>query len=94
MELEQDTWVWVIVQDPGGNEMFLGQHDELNDISFIPAFLEKQDALEVLERLVRDEDKKYEVQAIKYDLLTRYGEENGFVIFILNSKGEILSRTE
>jgi len=38
MELEKDTWLWVVVQDPGGNEMFLGQYDKKNDISFIPAF--------------------------------------------------------
>ena len=91
MELEQDTWVWVIVQDPGGNETFLGQYDEVNDISFISAFLEKQAALEVLEKLIRDKDKKYEVQAIKHAFLTSYGKEKGFVIFILNSKGEILN---
>ena len=44
MELEKDTWLWIIIQDPGGNEMFLGQHDEKKDISFIPAFYEKDDA--------------------------------------------------
>ena len=92
MEPKQDTWIWVIVQDPGKNEMFLGQYDEVNDVSFIPAFLERQDALDVLKKLDRDRDKEYEVQAIKYGLLTGYGEENGFVIFILNSMGEILNR--
>jgi len=91
MELKEDTWVWVVVQDPGGNEVFLGQHDEVNDESFIPAFLEKQDALEGLEKLARDKDKEYEVQAIRYHLLTRYAEENGFLIFMLNSRGEILN---
>ena len=89
---EQDTWIWVIVQEPGGNEMFLGQYDTVDKVSFIPAFLERQDALEVLEKLDRDKDKEYEVQAIKHGLLTRYCEEHGFVIFILNSMGEILNR--
>lgn len=94
MEPKQDTWIWVIVQDPGENEMFLGQYDEVNDVSFIPAFLERQDALDALEKLVRDREKEYEVQAIKYGLLTGYGEENGFVVFILNSMGEILNRSK
>ena len=91
MELKEDKWLWVIVQDPGKNEMFLGQHDENNNISFIPAFLEKGDALAGLEKLVREKDKKYEVQAIQYGLLTEYGEENGFSVFVLNSRGEILN---
>jgi hypothetical protein len=91
MELKEDTWIWVIVQDPGGNEVFLGQHDEVNDESFIPAFLDKQDALEGLEKLARDREKDYEVQAIRYDLLAGYAEENGFAIFMLNSRGEILN---
>ena len=94
MELKKDTWVWVIVQAPGANETFLGQYDEVDDLSFIPAFLEKQDALEVLEKLDRNRDKEYEVQAIKYELLTRHGEEKGFFVFILNSRGEILSRSK
>jgi hypothetical protein len=92
MEPEQDTWIWIIVQDPGDNESFLGQYDEVNDVSFIPAFLKKQDALDVLEKLDRDKDKKYEVQTIKYGLLTGYGEEKGFAVFVINSMGEILNR--
>ncbi len=29
-EIKSDTWIWVIVQDPGANEQFLGQLDEDN----------------------------------------------------------------
>ncbi|MFC1869009.1 hypothetical protein ACFL0H_12875 [Thermodesulfobacteriota bacterium] len=92
MDIRKDTWVWVVVQDPGGNEMFLGQQDEINDTSFIPAFLEKEESQSCLERLVRDKDKKYEVQAIQYGLLAQYCSENGFMIFILNTRGEVLDR--
>ena len=90
MELEKDTWLWAIVQDPGGNEMFLGQHDEKNDISFIPAFYEKDDAVKSLDLISKDDAMKYEAQAIKYGLLEQYCKENGFVIFICNASGEIL----
>ncbi len=31
-QLKETTWVWTIVQDPEGNEQFLGQHDELSNI--------------------------------------------------------------
>jgi hypothetical protein len=35
MEIQEDQWVWVVVQDPGKDERFLGQHDEKQDISYI-----------------------------------------------------------
>lgn len=92
MELEKDTWLWVIVQDPGGNEMFLGQYDEKNDISFIPAFYEKDDARASLDLINKDDALKYEVQAIKYGLLEQYCKENNFVVFICNAAGEILEK--
>ena len=90
MKLEKDTWLWVIVQDPGGKEMFLGQYDEKNDISFIPAFYEKDDAKASLDLISKDDKLKYEVQAIKYGLLEQYSKENNFVVFICNAAGEIL----
>ena len=90
MDLEKDTWLWIIIQDPGGNEMFLGQHDEKNNISFIPTFLEKDDAKKSLDMIKKDNTYKYEAQAIKYGLLEQYCKENNFVIFICNASGEIL----
>ena len=92
MEFEKDTWIWVIVQDPGGNEMFLGQYDEKKDLSFIPAFLEKDDAKASLDLIKKDDALKYEVQAIKYGLLEEYCKENNFVIFICNGAGKILHK--
>ncbi len=92
MELEKDTWLWIIVQDPGGKEMFLGQYDEKIDTSFIPAFFEKDDARKSLALIHKDDSLKYEVQAIKYGLLEQYCEENNFVVFICNASGEILSK--
>jgi hypothetical protein len=92
MELEKDTWLWIIVQNPGGNEMFLGQYDENKDTSFIPAFFEKDDAKASLDLINKDDSLKYEVQAIKYGLLEEYCKGNNFVIFICNAKGEILQK--
>ena len=90
MSIDKETWVWVIVQDPGGEEMFLGQHDEKNDVSFVPAFYEKEDAKTCLNLMSKDENIKYEVQAIKYGLLEKYCTENGFVVFMCNASGEVL----
>ena len=92
MELEKDTWLWIIVQDPGANEMFLGQYDEKNDVSFIPAFFKKDDATASLDVINKDDALKYEAQAIKFGLLEQYCKENSFVVFICNASGEILSK--
>jgi hypothetical protein len=91
-EIQADQWVWVVVQDPGEDERFLGQHDEEQDISYIPTFLEKEDALQCLDLLARDEKRKYEVQAIQYDQLAHDAAENGFLLFLLNNAGEILEK--
>ena len=90
--IQGNPWVWVVVQDPGGDEQFLGQHDEEKDVSFIPVFLEKEDASQCLNHLTRDETKKYEVQAIQYEHLTRDAAQHGFMLFVLNNAGEILEK--
>ncbi len=81
-----------MVLDPGGNEQFLGQHYEEQDISFIPTFLEKEEAQECLKHMALEEGQKYEVQTIQYEELTRNAFENGFALFILNGAGEILEK--
>jgi len=87
---KDDTWVWVIVQDPGGNEQFLGQHDDQKDVSFIPAFHEKDMAQQAVGKLITEKGKKYEAQAILLDELSKDAAQHGFLIFMLNADGEIL----
>ena len=90
--IQGNPWVWIVVLDPGGNEQFLGQQYKEGDISFIPTFLEKEEALECLDQLTRDEEKKYEVQAIQYEELARDAVEHGFMLFILNGAGKVLEK--
>jgi hypothetical protein len=90
--IQDNPWVWVVVLDPGKNEQFLGQYYEEEDISFIPTFLEKEDGLECLDHMTRDEGKKYEVQAIQYDELVRDASKHNFMLFILNGAGKILEK--
>jgi hypothetical protein len=92
--LKADTWVWVVVQDPGGDEQFLGQLDEENNISFIPAFYQKEDAEQCFLQLQRRKGTKYEVQAIFFDELSRDASKHGFMIFMLNAQGDILEKVE
>ena len=89
-----DQWVWVVVQDPGGNEHFLGQHDPETDISYIPAFPDKEAAQQGLLNLTREPKFKYEVQAIMRGELIKDAVAGGFMVFLLGENGEILEKIE
>ena len=90
--VREDEWVWVVLQDPGENEQFLGQYDEENKTSFIPSFLKKDEALQCLNQLTRESGHKYEVQAIRYWDLAQQAAENNFMIFVLTGDGEVVEK--
>ena len=89
-KLTPETWIWVVIQDPGENEYFLGQFDEKQNISFIPAFYQKEDALQCLIHLKTEKKKKYEVQAILFSELAKDAAQNNFMIFMLSEEGKIM----
>ena len=93
-ELKPDTWVWVVVHNPGPAEEFLGQHYKDQNLSFIPAFYEKDDAQQCLIHMSTQKGDKYEVQAIFYGELAEDAAKNGFMIFMLNAEGEILEKLD
>ena len=91
-KIKKDTWLWLVAENPGGDEKFLGQIDNEHDISFIPAFLEKEAALQGLYFLARDKTVKFEIQAIQYrDLAPKLAEE-GFFLFVLDPEGKVLEK--
>lgn len=90
--VKDETWVYAIVQDPGGQERFLGQVDEETGIQFIPVFLDKENAQLGLGRFKRQKGLKYEVQAVMYGELAKDSAANGFIIFILDGEGQILEK--
>jgi hypothetical protein len=94
VSIGEEQWLWVIVQDPGGNEQFLGVHDEEQKESFIPVFLEKEEALEGLKGLPRQEGHTYEVQAIRYGQLAPTAAEQGFMLFVVTRAGEVLEKIQ
>ena len=92
--IQKDSWLWLVVEDPGENEQFLGQTDSENNISFIPAFLGKDEVLQGLHLLVRDKARKFEIQAIQYQDLAPKLVEEGFWLFVLSAEGEVLEKIE
>ncbi len=93
-QIKEDQWVWVVIQDPGANESFLGQEDQEKGVSFIPAFLEKEEAQEGMALLKRDKTRKYEVQAIQFHDLKDRAKENGFAVFVLSASGDVLQKVD
>ncbi len=89
---DEDQWVWVLVQDPDGNAQFLGQHDEQDDISYIPAFSDKEAAQQGLLSLTRQPGLKYEAQAILREELLKDAAAGGFMVFLLSENGEVLEK--
>ena len=92
--IKADTWVWVVVQDPGGDEQFLGQLDKEYNIAFIPAFYQKEDAQQCLVQMHRQKGVKYEIQAIFFDQLSKDAAKHGFMIFMLDEDGKVLEEIE
>jgi len=88
----EDQWVWVVVQDPAEKEQFLGQHDKQENISFIPAFHSKEEAQQCFMNMARQKGRKYEVQAILFEELSKEAAAAGFMIFLLNENGEVLEK--
>jgi hypothetical protein len=86
----KDQWVYVFIQDPGGNEQFFGLRDEEKDVSFIPLFKEKEDALQCFVNMPKDPGKRYEAQAVQVDDLQKQAGRQGFKLYLLDAAGKIL----
>ena len=90
--IDKNQWLWVIVQNPEGNEHFLGQLDEKDNVSFIVTFFKKEEAIEYLEGFSPKDGSKYEVQAVQYQDLARDAVASDFKIYFLNGSGEITDK--
>lgn len=92
MKIDQASWVYVLVQDPGKDENIVGQHDAEHDIDFIPAFTDKDTAHQGVVHMIKEAGQTYEVQAIIYEDLCRYAAEGQFLIFVLDGRGKIQAK--
>jgi hypothetical protein len=90
--INNDDWVWVVVQDPGGNEQFLGQQENETGVAFIPMFKEKEDALMCMPLMARDKQIKYEAQAVIFSDLKEQAASSGFGLYLLDNEGRVLDR--
>ena len=91
---DKDSWVFVAVENPGGDENYVGMVDEQAQIAYIPVFLSKDEAQSCFINMPRETGKKYEIQAVIFEDLAGDAAENGFLIFILDSIGKILDKID
>ena len=91
-KIQKHQWIYVVVQDPNTDPQYLGQHDDKQDISFIPIFLEKEDALMCMNLMARDRHKTYEAQAVMYEELCDHAATGGFHIYLLNKNAEVVEK--
>jgi len=91
-KLDKDSWIFAVIQDPGANEQYFGLYDDEADLSYIPAFLNKDDAVSCLINLPTQKGVKYEVQAVIFEDLSKDAFENNFLLFLLDGDGKILKK--
>ena len=90
--VKNDQWVYVVVLDPNANPQYMGQQEADSGVTFIPLFLEKEDALMCLNLMATDKDRPYEIQAVLFEELSASAASAGFRLYLLNKAGEIMEK--
>ncbi len=87
-----ETWYYVIVQNPGKEEEELvGFFDSDTNEKFIPSFKTKEEATKCFSLMPKDVfNGKYETQAMIGEDLLGAVKENGHKIYLLDKNGKIL----
>ena len=91
-ELKATSWVYVLVQNPGGEEQIVGQRDSENGVAFVPLFLDKDTAMQGVVHMTKEKGRKFEIQAIIYEDLASYAAKGGFLLFVLDAEGRIVDK--
>jgi hypothetical protein len=89
---DANTWVYTVITNPGSDEQVLGQLDAEAEISYIPIFMEKEDANQGILNLEVARGTRCEVQAVLYDEIARAADKNGFLVYLLDASGNILEK--
>ncbi len=92
IKIDNSTWVYVIVQNPGADEKIIGQKDPDREIAFIPVFTDKDSAQQGFLQFPKARGHKYEIQAIIYEDLERYAADAQSLIFFLDAEGRIIDK--
>ena len=88
-QIDNDTWVYVVVQDPGSaNEQLIGFVDKDDGKQYVPVFLKKDDAIGWAYNMPKKETIKHEVQAIIYEELCEILDKNNFEVYVMDNEND------
>jgi hypothetical protein len=90
LQKNSEGWLWVVVYDKDTDGHYLGLYDEEQDVNFIPAFDSKEAANDCFLDLPKEKGRKYEIQAVHIEELTRDAEKAGFTVALVNQDGKIV----
>ena len=90
-KISNNSWVYVIIQNPGAFEQLVGFED---DNKYIPVNKTKEEAEVFLTYIPREPGKKYEIQAIIYEDVINYAANNHFMVYIVNNEGKIIEKID
>ena len=91
--ISKNTWVYAIIQNPGGSEQLVGFMDN-NNVKYLPVIKAKEDAEYFLSYMTREPGMRYEVQAIIYEDVLTYAKENCFQLYIIDKEGNITHKID
>lgn len=86
--IKLDEWLFVLVEKSQNSEQIIGQHDMAHNIRFIPTFKDRDTAQMGAGQL--DIKTNYEIQAIIYEDLLQYADQNKSLILLLDKQGSPL----
>jgi hypothetical protein len=92
LNIKATDWVYVMIQNPGADERIVGQQDSQTGISYIPVFMDKDEAMQGAINIVKEKNKKYEIQAIILEDVQHYAAREKFDIFFIDAAGNVLDR--
>ncbi|MBF0101826.1 MAG: hypothetical protein HQK77_13055 [Desulfobacterales bacterium] len=87
----RNEWVYVLVQNPGNREQYVGIWDDQQQSNYIPCFLEKDHAENAITVLPLDKQQIYEAQAVRVDMLSQDTSSQGFIMALLDAHGHLLN---
>lgn len=85
-------WVWVVFEKSGMDENLYALEDEKSGVKFIPVFQEKEDGVVVQAGFKKIAGAKYEVEAMRIELVAETARKNKMDIYILDGEGLVMER--
>jgi hypothetical protein len=91
-KVDQESYVWVITEQIGGEETFVGLSDP-DGAAFLPVCESKEDALVLLGRLPSGQGKR-QAEAIHKEGLITEARNEGFAVYLVDPEGLVKQRLD